>query len=697
MADTMQGVSDTTPIPPKHTNRLIRETSPYLLQHAHNPVDWYAWGPEAFEKAKAEDRPIFLSIGYAACHWCHVMEHESFEDESTAAKLNESFVSIKVDREERPDLDAIYMDAVQAMTGQGGWPMSVFLTPDGKPFYGGTYFPNERRYGMPSFRDVLEGISRAWREDRAGVESAGSQLAQAIASEGRTGGQPGVGQIESSVLDAAMVALERSFDATHGGWGAAPKFPQPMAIEFLLRHYLRTGDQRAVAMARRSLDAMAVGGIYDHLGGGFARYSTDAHWLVPHFEKMLYDNAQLARVYLHAFQLTGEPRYREVAEETLDFVVREMTTGEGAFASSLDADTEGEEGRTYVWSAAEIREILGDRAPLFEAAYGVTERGNWEGHNILSRVRDDVALGKDFGLEPEEVAGRLREARRKLLARRDERPQPGRDDKALAAWNGLMLAPFAEASRVLHREDYGAVALRAADFLLRALREPDGRLHRSWKDGRAAHNGVLEDYTHLAEGLLALYEATFDERWFVAARELMDRVLERFADPAGGFFDTSDDHERLLTRPKGLQDNALPSGNAMAALVLLRLAAFTAEARYREAAELAVAQVGAVVARYATAFAQWLVAIDFAVSTVDEVAVVGDPAADETRKLLEVVFHSYRPRQVVAAAADPRSTEVPLLQDRPTLDGRPTAYVCRNFACQRPVTDPAELASQLAG
>ncbi|MDQ3871089.1 MAG: thioredoxin domain-containing protein, partial [Chloroflexota bacterium] len=654
------------------------------------------WGAEAFERARADRKPIFLSIGYAACHWCHVMERESFEDEATAAKLNEKFVSIKVDREERPDLDAIYMDAVQAMTGQGGWPMSVFLTPEGKPFYGGTYFPSERRYGMPSFRDVLDGVSRAWQEDRAGVESTGSQLAQAIASEGRAADPGAAAPLGSSVLEAAMVALERSFDAAHGGWGGAPKFPQPMAIEFLLRHYVRTDDQRALAMARRTLDAMAAGGIYDHLGGGFARYSTDAHWLVPHFEKMLYDNAQLARVYLHAFQLTREPRYREVVEETLDFLLREMATEDGAFASSLDADTEGEEGRTYVWSADEIREVLADSSVLFEAAYGVTERGNWEGHNILSRVRDDAALGRDFALAPEEVAARLREARGKLLERRNSRPQPARDDKVLAAWNGLVLAPFAEASRVLARADYGAAASRAADVLLGSLRGPDGRLRRSWKDGRAAHNGVLEDYTHLAEGLLALYEATFDERWFIAARELMDRVIDRFADPAGGFFDTSDDHERLLTRPKGLQDNALPSGNAMAALVLLRLAALTADAQYREAAERALRLVVGVAARYPTGFGQWLIALDFAVGPVDEVAIVGDPSASQTIGLLDVVLVPYRPRQVVALAGDGTSSDVPLLHHRPTLAGQTTAYVCRNFACQRPVTDPAALASQLA-
>jgi hypothetical protein len=680
---------------PRYTNRLARETSPYLLQHAHNPVDWYPWGTDALEKARREQKPIFLSIGYAACHWCHVMERESFEDEATAAQLNEGFVSIKVDREERPDLDAIYMDAVQAMTGQGGWPMSLFLTPDGRPFYGGTYFPGERRYGMPSFRDVLAGVERAWREDRQAVESAGSQLAEAIDSAVRT--QPGAPAepLGAGILDQAVLNLEHSFDATNGGWGGAPKFPQPMAIEFLLRQHLRTGDARPLAMARRSLDAMAAGGIHDQLGGGFARYSTDARWLVPHFEKMLYDNAQLARVYVHAFQLTADARYRVVAESTIDYVLREMRTADGGFAASQDADTDGEEGKTYVWSAAEIREVLGDDAALFEAAYGVTESGNWEGRTILSRVRDDATLAREQGLTEEQVGGRLEAARARLLAHRSRRPQPARDDKVLAAWNGLMLAGLADAARAFARDDYRDAAAGAAAFLLGSLRGGDGRLHRSWKDGRALHHGVLEDYTHLAEGLLAVYETTFDERWFVAARELMDRTLDHFADSSGGFFDTSDEHEALITRPKGLQDNAIPCGNAMAATVLLRLAALTGESRYRDAAGRALALVGPALSRYPQAFGQWLNALDFALAAVAEVAIVGDPGAADARALIEVVARPYRPWQVVAASDAPDTSAIPLLADRQALNGRATAYVCRNFACRQPVTDPAALADQL--
>ncbi len=676
---------------PAHTNRLAQETSPYLLQHAHNPVDWYPWGPEALARAKEEDRPIFLSIGYAACHWCHVMERESFETDETAALLNESFVAIKVDREERPDLDAIYMDAVQQMTGQGGWPMSVFLTPDGKPFYGGTYFPDQPRHGLPSFNDVLRGVAEAWRERRNEVEQAGAQIAGSIARQvasapAADGGGQGA-RAQGWMLDAALVALEHEFDSRNGGWGGAPKFPQPMTIEFLLRMHVSTKDPRPLAMARRSLDAMAAGGIYDHLGGGFARYATDSVWLVPHFEKMLYDNAQLARVYLHAWQVTSDARYREVVEETLHFVRRELRTADGGFASSLDADTDGVEGATYVWSKAEIDAVLGEDAAVFDAAYGITENGNWEGQNILTRAADATDD------EP-----RLPDIRRRLLEFRNTRPQPGRDDKILTAWNGLMIASFAEAGAAMGRADWTETAEHAADLLLREARDSQGRLSRSWKDGRALHSGVLEDYANLAEGLLALYSATFAERWFVAARALADQILAHFADPAGGFFDTADDHETLITRPKSLQDNAMPSGNAMAVTVLLKLAALTGGGRYSDAAERALAQVTSYVHRYPTAFGQWLGALTFSLGDVTEVAIVGDPAADDTRALLDVVRREYRPFSVVALAGGRRAGEqaVKLLHDREKRDGKATAYVCRGFACRAPTTEPAELAAQLA-
>ena len=684
-----------SPGAPRHTNRLAAETSPYLLQHAHNPVDWYPWGPEALARAKVEDRPIFLSIGYAACHWCHVMERESFETDATASLLNDSFVAIKVDREERPDLDAIYMDAVQQMTGHGGWPMSVFLTPDGKPFYGGTYFPERARHGLPAFNDVLVGVAEAWRERRSEVDETGTRIVSSIAVKVRGGGStaPGaeageVSGMQAWMLDSALVALERDFDSRNGGWGGAPKFPQPMTIEFLLRRHARTTDQRPLAMARRSLDAMAAGGIYDHLGGGFARYATDSVWLVPHFEKMLYDNAQLARVYLHAWQITSDARYREVVEETLGFVERGLMTADGGFAASLDADTDGEEGATYVWSRSEIESVLGDGAPAFVRAYGVTDNGNWEGHTILSRV----ATATD-----DET--RLQAARAKLLSVRDKRPQPARDDKVLTAWNGLTIAALAEAGAAMGRADWTRTAERAADLMLREVRDGVGRLRRSWKDGRALHSGVLEDYANLAEGFLALYEATFHERWFVAARDLAERILDHFADPAGGFFDTADDHEALITRPKSLQDNAVPSGNSMAATVLLKLSALTAEPRYSAAADRALAQVSPIAHRYPTSFGQWLTAYTIALGDFTEIALIGSPDAEDTRALLGVVRGVYRPFSVVALAVGTRQANesaIPLLHDRVMRDERATAYVCRAFACRAPTTDAAELAAQLA-
>jgi uncharacterized protein YyaL (SSP411 family) len=675
-------------------NRLANETSPYLLQHANNPVDWFPWGPDALARAKLLDRPIFLSIGYAACHWCHVMERESFENEATAALLNARFVSIKVDREERPDLDQVYMAAVQSMTGGGGWPMSVFLTPDGRPFYGGTYFPDEPRHGMPSFRQVLDGVDRAWREQRAEAEQAGARLVEALVAANRLAA--GTAGPTITLLEAATSAMEASFDATTGGWGRAPKFPQPMTIEYLLRRHAATGDARPLAIARRSLDAMADGGIRDQLGGGFHRYATDADWLVPHFEQMLYDNAQLARVYVHAWALTGDPRYRAVAEGTLGYMVRELTTADGAFAASQDADTDGIEGLTFTWTAAEIRDVLGDDAPLFATAYGVTDGGNWEHVTILSRVRSDQELAEQYGMAADAVAPRLRSARERLFERRATRPQPARDDKALAAWNGLAIAALAEAGRLFEEPAWTAAAVRAAEAITGGLLGDDGALGRSWKDGRASGNGVLEDYTHLADGLLALYEATFDERWFTIARGLADRVLARFADPDGGFFDTADDHERLVTRPKDAQDNAVPSGNAMATTVLLRLAAWTGDGRYRDAAEVAIRTVTPFVAKYPTSFAQWLSAIDFAIGAPDEVAVVGDPADPATRALLEPVARGFRPNQVLAVSAAPDESAVPLLHGRTAIDGRPTAYVCRDFACRMPVTDAVALVSELA-
>ena len=677
-------------------NRLANETSPYLLQHANNPVDWFPWGPDALARAKLLDRPIFLSIGYAACHWCHVMERESFEDARTAESLNARFVAIKVDREERPDLDQVYMAAVQAMTGSGGWPMSVFLTPDGRPFYGGTYFPDEPRHGMPSFRQVLDGVDRAWREQRDQVEEAGSRLIAGLVKQQQLEAAPSDAGPTSDLLDAATAGIEASFDAANGGWGGAPKFPQPMTIEYLLRRHVATGDPRGLAIALRSLEAMADGGVRDQLGGGFHRYSTDARWLVPHFEQMLYDNAQLARVYTHAWSLTGDARWRAVAEGTLDYVLRELTTADGAFAASQDADTEHVEGLTFTWRSTEIREVLGEEASLFTTAYGVTDDGNWEGVTILSRVRDDLALADMYGLTTTDVAERLADARARLLARRTERAQPARDDKALAAWNGLAIAALADAGRAFGEPRYVAAAVQAAETIVGGLLRADGVLGRSWKDGRSTGSGVLEDYADLADGLLALYEATFDERWFTTAVALAERILARFTDHAGGFFDTADDHERLVTRPKDVQDNAVPSGNAMATSVLLRLTALTGDGRYQDAADRAIRTVTSFVARYPTGFAQWLSAMVFALASVAEVAIVGAPGVDGTRALLDVVTVGFRPNQVLAVSPDPTASAIPLLADRVAVGGVPTAYVCRGFVCRLPVTDPDALRTELA-
>ena len=687
------------------SNRLINETSPYLLQHARNPVDWYPWGEEALSKARAEDKPIFLSIGYAACHWCHVMERESFEDEVTARLLNDRFVCIKVDREERPDLDSIYMNAVVALTGSGGWPMSIFLSPDGKPFYGGTYFPPTPRYGMPAFREVLQAIGDAWQMRRDEILKNGEGLIEHLRQSAELVGEAESNSLSPDTLNQALLNLERRFDRTNGGWGAAPKFPQPMTIEFLLRRYVQTQDAEIRSMIDQTLRAMANGGLYDQLGGGFHRYSTDSHWLVPHFEKMLYDNSQLARVYLHAWQALGDPFYKRIAIETLDYVAREMTHLDGGFYSTQDADSEGVEGKYFTWTIDETRSILGDDAILFNAVYGVSKDGNFtetqaQGQNILNAAQPPEAVAAANGLSPDDLYKKLNEARCTLFGERDRRVKPKRDEKVLSAWNGLMLVAFAEAARDPNLGDraavYQLVAERNAEFLLRAIRTPRGRLLRSWKDGQAKLNGYLEDYACVIEGLLALYETTFEARWFVAARELADTMLAHFVDSAGGFFDTSDDHEALVTRPKDLQDNAVPSGNAMAATVLLRLGAFTGEDAYFKQAELMLGRLQPMLIQAPTAFAQWLCALDFALSQPREIAIIGDPQSMEVRALLKVVFARYQPNQVVAVAPADRSSSVPLLADRTAIGGKATAYVCWHFTCRQPVTDAATLARQLS-
>jgi uncharacterized protein YyaL (SSP411 family) len=673
-------------------NHLVGETSPYLLQHVDNPVDWYPWGDEAMALAREQDKPILLSIGYAACHWCHVMAHESFEDEATAAQMNADFINVKVDREERPDVDSIYMQAVTAMIGRGGWPMTVFLTPEGKPFYAGTYFPDEPRHGMPSFRQILTGVKQAWDDDRESVLSSASEVAEQLRTLSSVALEADA--VTEDVLRAAVRGLAGNFDAMSGGFGGAPKFPQPMTLEFLLRRHLRDPDSDALAMAEKTLDEMAQGGMYDQVGGGFARYSVDAQWLVPHFEKMLYDNAQLARVYLHAWQITGNDLYRRVTEETLDYVLREMRDEEGGFYSSQDADSEGVEGKFYVWSASEIRDALGEEADLFMRVYGVSEQGNWEGHNVLHLRVEPTRLAERTGLDPDDLAARLSAARAKLYDIRSKRIWPGIDDKVLTSWNGLMLAAFAEAGVALRRRDYTDAARANAEFLYRTMRAESGRLFRTWKAGsRAKYNAYLEDYAYLAEGLLALYEATFDERWVSWARELAGLMVIHFNDENnGGFFDTSDDHEQLIHRPKDLQDNAVPSGSSVAATVLLKLSLLTGNQDYWRLAERSVETMTKLMRQYPTGFGQWLNAASFVASEPTEVALVG--SEEEVAPLLDVLRGGYHPFRVIAAGRE-GDAPLPLLENRPKVDGKGTAYVCRQFVCQAPVTDPADLADQL--
>jgi uncharacterized protein YyaL (SSP411 family) len=667
-------------------NRLIDETSPYLLQHAHNPVDWYPWGPEALERARAEDKPILLSIGYAACHWCHVMAHESFEDAETAAQMNRDFVNVKVDREERPDLDGIYMDAVQAMTGHGGWPMTVFLTPEGSPFYAGTYYPKVDRPGMPGFRRVLAAVTDAWDRRRDDARRQGDQVVQALAAQSGALGGTGDGQLGEETLRQAFEGLRGAFDATWGGFGQAPKFPQPMTLEFLLRCDLR-GFEGALDMVRLTLDRMASGGIFDQLGGGFHRYSTDGRWLVPHFEKMLYDNALLVRLYTHAWQRTGDDRYRRVAGRTADYLLRELRHADGGFFSSQDADSEGVEGRFFVWSFDELAGIAGPRVARH---LGATPEGNWEGTNVLWIPRPD-----DPELEAEVAAALPR-----LFEAREARAHPATDDKVLAAWNGLAITALAEAGRAFGEPRYTDAALAAGRFVLESLTDDRGRLLRSWREGRRGGPGYLDDYAGMADACLTLYETTFDLRWLREARRLAGAMVELFADAGGdGFYQTGRDAEQLVIRPRELFDNAVPAGSSVAADVLQRLGRLTGAQDWEQAGLAALRPVLGVLGRAPTGFGHALGAADFALARVREVAIVGDPGADDTQALLAEVWRTYQPNRVLAAAAPDDAAaqaEVPLLADRPALQGRATAYVCEHFVCQRPVTEPDELAAQLA-
>jgi uncharacterized protein YyaL (SSP411 family) len=662
------------------SNRLAEQTSPYLLQHRDNPVDWQPWDEQALDQARSEDRPILLSVGYSACHWCHVMERESFEDPETAAFMNEHFVNIKVDREERPDVDALYMEATQAMTGQGGWPMTVFCDPEGVPFYAGTYFPPQPRGGMPSFRQVMEAVSEAFSERREEIRARAPQTREQLGAIGRI--KPSEQPLQREALETAVEGLREAADMQNGGFGGAPKFPPASALEFLLAR----GETE---IPRLTLDAMAGGGIYDQIGGGFARYSVDAVWLVPHFEKMLYDNAQLARVYLHGWQVLGREHYRRVCTETLDWALREMRGPEGGFYSALDADSEGEEGRFYVWELEEIRDVLGDRAADDVLAYyGVSGQGNFERRNVLHLPG---------GLDAPEPDG-LAEARRALFEARSQRVWPELDDKRLTSWNALMISALAEAGAVLDRSDYIDAARSCAAFVLEGMRDGEGRLLRTFKDGRAHLNAYLEDHAYLVEALLTLYEASLEQRWFEAARETAEAMIERFGDrERGGFFSTSSDHQELIARRKDLGDHPIPSGNSSAALGLLRLAALTGEGSYESWAEGVLRIMHPAAVRHPDGFGHLLLALDFYLEPSREVALVapanGDPVA-ALGDLAAVVRSAFRPRVVLAGG--PEGSEQPeLMRERPAVEGRPTAYVCEHFACQAPVTDPEALAAQI--
>jgi uncharacterized protein YyaL (SSP411 family) len=673
---------------PTHTNRLAEETSPYLLQHAHNPVQWYPWGEEALQKARAEDKPIFLSIGYSACHWCHVMERESFEDEATAAVLNEHFVSIKVDREERPDIDSIYMQAVQVMTGHGGWPMSMFLAPDGRPFYAGTYFPPVERHGMPSFRGVLTHVAETYRGRRAEVEEAASEVQRAIASSLQTGGTPAA--IDRQALDEAAVRIAQSYDRQNGGFGGAPKFPPSMTLDFLMQVAWRSGDEKLREIVTTTLTKMACGGMYDQVGGGFHRYSVDARWLVPHFEKMLYDNALLARLYTRAWQWTKDPFFARIAQEILGFVQRELTSPEGAFYSTLDADSEGEEGRFYVWTRAEVLEILGEEeGPIFCALYDITAEGNWEGHNILNVPRDPGAVAAELGITMERLAEVAARGKCKLYGVRSQRVWPARDEKVLAGWNGWMLAAFAEAALAFDR--YHDVVRNNAEHLLTRMMS-GGRLLRTYKDGRAKLNGLLEDYAGVAWGLTLTYEALHERRYLDTARTLMDDVLVRFPDQEhGGFFDTPTDHEALITRPKDLFDNATPGGNSVAADVLLRLALLYGHEPYAAIATSTIESILPTALRYPSGFGLLLGAAEWRAGQPREIALTGDIADPRFIALQQTVGETYLPHRVLAAGPD--SADLPLLQHRPHEEV--LAYVCEGYACLEPTADPEALRAQL--
>jgi len=678
-------------------NQLSKATSPYLLQHAQNPVHWHQWDSDALAKAKRENKPIFLSIGYSACHWCHVMAHESFEDETTAVYMNEHFINIKVDREERPDLDTIYMQATVAMTGAGGWPMSVFLTPDLHPFYAGTYFPPVPKYNMPSFMQLLQGIAQTWSQNSQEAFRVGNEVTKHI-EQSLNINADSQQEISLELIEAAENNIIDSYDWGNGGWGSAPKFPQPMTIELLLNRHA-AGSKNAIKPAVHALISMARGGMYDVVGGGFSRYSVDNYWRVPHFEKMLYDNSQLISVYLHGWQVTKDPYFKQVVIDSLEFVSREMTHPEGGFYSSLDADSEDVEGKFYVWNLEEISFILGDDSKLFEAAYGITSLGNWEGNTVLQRALDTPSLAARFKLDEDTVSKKLKDCHNRLLFARSSRIRPATDDKILTSWNGLMLSTIAEASRVFEedglRRKYTLTAIRNANFLLKNLR-PNNQLKHSWRNGITSKEVFLEDYGSLILGFLKLYQSTLNNTWYALAVQLADEMIEQFEDPQGGFFDTPNGAESLLIRPKDTQDNATPSGNSLACAALIKLFEFSGKNIYRELAEKGLQLVMGMAGQYPTAFAHWLSAAENVLGKSKQVAVLYETNDNRIEEITQFIQSQYKPNIVFAISSYPPPEDAPpIFKDRYLIDGKPTIYVCENFVCQNPITNIEELSKLL--
>ncbi len=692
---------DATTVQHKHKNRLAGEISPYLLQHVDNPVDWYPWGNEAFEIAKKLDRPIFLSIGYSTCHWCHVMEHESFENEQLAAILNEHFVCIKVDREQRPDIDAVYMDAVQAMTGSGGWPLSVFLTTEGKPFYGGTYFPPRDSFGRLGFDRLLLAVADSWKNKRPQLLSSAGAITESLAAQPR---QLNPLELSVELLNAAKSSLQAIFDAANGGFGAAPKFPQPSSLSILLRYWHRTGDEEALDMVRTTLDAMAKGGIYDHLGGGFHRYSTDAHWLVPHFEKMLYDQALISRVYIEAYQATQNKKYAAIVKEVFDYVLRDMADPKGGFYAAEDADSEGKEGAFYVWDPAETKKVLGAKdARIFDAYYGVSSRGNFEhGKSILNVAKSADEAGKNLKADLNEIEAVLSQAPTRLLAHRSKRPRPHRDDKIITGWNGLMISSMAYGGAVLEEQRYVDAAKRAADFVLSTLRE-NGRLKRFYRDGRAVEPAFLDDYAFLVLGLLDLYEATFDAKWLIDARTLAMQMIDLFGDEQdAAFYLTTQDAERLIIRSKPAYDGAVPSGNSVAAFALLRLGLMTMDDKLTDRAAELIDTFSTQLTQSPLSLSAMLSALDLRIGPTQEIIIAGDNDQTQAREMLKLIRNRFLPNAVLLLHPTGKAGEeiekvVPFLEGQIPIGAKVTAFVCENYVCRKPVNEVKALEEVLAG